>query len=735
MLFLLQLDDDEYTYQMRYDAVLKYADEEDANFNKFRLPEGLLELEDPEGEEVVAPAQRRGRRLERTSNHRRTNRTINNDLSADDTPIEDDEASENPASSSDEESDDEGEQNNTIYTRTDPSEWKRIGGRSRAHIIEPIPFTGDNKIFTINITDDELKGLKDNSGDIRFEKVFEWLLPTFGEDDQTSFFEFIAARMRNYMVYIQCAKDFKPKYYDPTKGNTIQPNDVARFYGCHLARMLRGVPSIDETWSTRESLDAVGAVKDSMPKDAYIDMYRCMHFSDDWEEEDGEVPWESIYADEKYEPSPQVERHRRKYEHIEDGFNRRWKECVNFGRWITADESRVAGWYKSGITIGPEPKPIRTGATIHSICVTHGNLRTYKLHCWVYGGKHDEGLNHVHHNTAITQKWVNLYDEMLEEFKGMGMCMMDSAYMGDVMVMGQIGREVWEMNFVGTCQADRTGADAKEIRKNMTVGTYESEMFQHITKPLSYTMWSDNNIVKILSNFHTPEVLVAAEGVRRKRRVDGVREQEMTEVSCPVQQKDYSETFHLIDKGNGKESKYDMGVHSESSENDNASVCENLSHSLMQRGPPMRSLRPEQPHHIRNLVNIFDYGAGRKLRTDAKGTVARGIRGAAAIAAPNQRMRQLRKKQKKAVWRMHQSMACEKRGKCHWENCPGMKKESGDDSRKRKRSYNTYMRCEECSAREGKNIFLCNDVKSRVPVLCHLVYHSKYHNKQYEDGN
>ena len=38
-----------------------------------------------------------------------------------------------------------------------------------------------------------------------------------------------------------------------------------------------------------------------------------------------------------------------------------------------------------------------------------------------------------------------------------------------------------------------------------------------------------------------------------------MREQEKTAVPCPEQQKDYSETFHLIDKGNGKESKYDMG--------------------------------------------------------------------------------------------------------------------------------------------------------------------------------
>jgi hypothetical protein len=31
------------------------------------------------------------------------------------------------------------------------------------------------------------------------------------------------------------------------------------------------------------------------------------------------------------------------------------------------------------MTIGPEPKPIRTGATLHTICVTDGPLSTYKL--------------------------------------------------------------------------------------------------------------------------------------------------------------------------------------------------------------------------------------------------------------------------------------------------------------------------------------------------------------------
>ena len=40
----------------------------------------------------------------------------------------------------------------------------------------------------------------------------------------------------------------------------------------------------------------------------------------------GETCWEDVYEDVKYEPSPDVDRHRKKFEHIVDHFNRRWKE-------------------------------------------------------------------------------------------------------------------------------------------------------------------------------------------------------------------------------------------------------------------------------------------------------------------------------------------------------------------------------------------------------------------------
>ena len=87
-------------------------------------------------------------------------------------------------------------------------------------------------------------------------------------------------------------------------------------------------------------------------------------------------------------------------------------------------------------------------------------------------------------------------------------------------------------------------------------------MFQHDPLPLTYAMWSDNNIVCTLSNFYPTTIIKA--GIKRKHKVDSVRERDSTAVSCPVHNKFYSETFHWIDKGNGSEATYDIGMQTHS---------------------------------------------------------------------------------------------------------------------------------------------------------------------------
>ena len=42
-----------------------------------------------------------------------------------------------------------------------------------------------------------MDSLKDNQGHIRYEKVFEFLLPDF---EREGYYEWIAARVRNYMT-------------------------------------------------------------------------------------------------------------------------------------------------------------------------------------------------------------------------------------------------------------------------------------------------------------------------------------------------------------------------------------------------------------------------------------------------------------------------------------------------------------------------------------------------------
>ena len=76
--------------------------------------------------------------------------------------------------------------NNGIrYFRTPPTEWTKIeledGVNEGGRTIDPIEWTGEKEEL-VNITDEELDSLRDIDGEIRYEKVFEWLLPRFGED-------------------------------------------------------------------------------------------------------------------------------------------------------------------------------------------------------------------------------------------------------------------------------------------------------------------------------------------------------------------------------------------------------------------------------------------------------------------------------------------------------------------------------------------------------------------------
>jgi hypothetical protein len=361
--------------------------------------------------------------------------------------------------------------------------------------------------------------------------------------------------MRNFMLHSIKTKGWTPKYYCPADEKVIIADHVARFFGCQPVLSLRGNPSIKHTWLTRESLDAIGTCMEYMPKNAFKDIYTCLHFDNDWDDNDG---WDNVYADQKRCSLDGTVHHCQKFSMFEEGFNRRWKECVMFGCWLTFNESRVAGWYHSPITQGPDPKPICTGATIHLLAITHGHLVLYKVHVCVFGGATDGDLGKDNENTVTTQKWVNLLLLMLNSFKNNGHCItMDSAYMGDIMAM--IGRNMWCINMVGTVQANHTGANI-DCTTSMKKGMYNSVCWQHVWRSLCFGVWSDNAIVRTLLNFHSPEILEVGMGVLQKKwDGKGKHERTKSEKLCPVQTKDYCVTFHLINKGNGVEANYDLG--------------------------------------------------------------------------------------------------------------------------------------------------------------------------------
>jgi hypothetical protein len=147
-----------------------------------------------------------------------------------------------------------------------------------------------------------------------------------------------------------------------------------------------------------------------------------------------------------------------------------------------------------------------------------------------------------------------------------------------------------------------------------------------------------------------------------------------------------------------------------------------LAHALMQSGDDMRVREAGHPLYTRDMTNVFDLGTGQAVRSDAKGVMADKHERPQVL----KRLAILQKQQKKAHWRMHQSVAGKEKGRCCWKNCEGLKASKAACPRRPE----THMRCEECSALLGKNIFLCNGYKAGKVYSCHLQYHSKYHTQK-----
>ena len=84
---------------------------------------------------------------------------------------------------------------------------------------DPIDYTGGDEEFSVNISPEELKSLKDQASVIQFHKVLEWCLPQFSVNEITptlSLFQWQAERMSNYLRWL-LEKEYEPgeKWFTP----------------------------------------------------------------------------------------------------------------------------------------------------------------------------------------------------------------------------------------------------------------------------------------------------------------------------------------------------------------------------------------------------------------------------------------------------------------------------------------------------------------------------------------
>jgi hypothetical protein len=143
------------------------------------------------------------------------------------------------------------------------------------------------------------------------------------------------------MIKIISKSAFKASYFDLMDEKYITADQVARFFGCQLQCAIKGLPSVDNCWSTCKLLDAVRTAKESTPCDAFYDLIRYMHFVDDWEDEKGDE-WGNTYGDVKIDTPADVAHHCCKFAIVEDAFKARWKTAMIFGWRLTMDESQTS---------------------------------------------------------------------------------------------------------------------------------------------------------------------------------------------------------------------------------------------------------------------------------------------------------------------------------------------------------------------------------------------------------
>ena len=155
-------------------------------------------------------------------------------------------------------------------------------------------------------------------------------------------------------------------------------------------------------------------------------------------------------------------------------------------------------------------------------------------------------------------------------------------------------------------------------------------------------------------------------------------------------------------------------------------AMQEATHTLLQRGPKMRTRDAVHPPPVRDLTNAFDTHA-RAFRMDAKGGVSNSsqVRVGEGANRPHDLKRALQMQKQRNPWCTHQPIPCvpakNEKNYCVYEQCPGLKVDN-----KRKRAYTSTMKCEECSVMNNKETYYCMTIEKGTKKVrnCHYKHHS-----------
>ena len=193
--FQLELDKERGVfYAMQYNAVVRFADETHHSFSSYCLPAHALhnpaddgfvvqtvDDDDDEDDEYVTPPPARNKRRRLTKKQSK----INPDLTAFGKEGMADSAfgEEGTADGVIETAADPTRRGRRAkatpgpgqYTMTEPAHWTKISAANPGRPIEPVPYTGVNEFFGVNMTDAEMERMKDENSDIRTSDTTKFL--------------------------------------------------------------------------------------------------------------------------------------------------------------------------------------------------------------------------------------------------------------------------------------------------------------------------------------------------------------------------------------------------------------------------------------------------------------------------------------------------------------------------------------------------------------------------------